>query len=322
MLLETNAVSIGVYPKKLALEDVKHQQFSRFPDIRGFTFEGSDLISFDGVGNHYYKTEYRKDSSDLLAFTSKPGQVSDSIRYKLNIGKNHSWIASYKLIEGITLFFSEDLWVLAREKGSRVNYESIIIDRLKPAADSRGEPPRVEIANLRSKMSKHGRSLKLVGVTKGPGLDGDDSQFIVATNLSGFKVITMMCSKDRLGFCRFMRRCLISNGTGQNISSDYLGGIAYKSYDKNSKILLLGDRQYNRIFVYSYHSCYHIRQVAVMDLPEYLGKLREIHIDDRDNLWVSTQSRDPLNNSSLYMWPKKCWQLEASSDGDVCNSTF
>ena len=322
ILLETNAVSIGVYPKKLALADVKHQQFSRFPDVRGFTFEGDTLISFDGVGNHYYKTEYRKSSSDLLAFTSKPGQVSDSIRYKLNVGKSHSWIASYELIKGIKLFFSQDLWVLAQEKGSRVNYESIIIDHLKPAADSRGEPTRVEIANLRSRMSKQGKSLKIVGVSWGPDLDGDDSQFVVATNLPGFKVTTMMCSRGRLGFCRFMRRCLISDGRGQSISSEYLGGIAYKSYNKNSRVLLLGDRQYNRIFVYSYHSCYHVRQVAVIDLPENLGKLRELYIDGNDNLWVSTQKPDLLNHSSLYMWPKKCWQLEAGTDGNVCNSTF
>ena len=292
------------FQKILKFSDIKYYQFSKFSDVLGVEVLADHLVTFDGEGQHYYRTLFRRKNLDPdLALTNKVGGVSDSSRVAINLGGNFKWIALKPFLDGISILFSSDLSALAIQKNKTVNRESIIVDRIRPAADSRGEPTRREVSHYRKKITSSIEGLSIRGVAKMSAPDQDGSQYIAVTNLTDFRVITLKCSSKRVGHCFFNRTCFLAD-SNEGFGGEYVAGIGLW---KNSKYVLIGDRQYNRIFIYKKNTCHDIRQIAVMDLPEKIGKIRSIFVDSSENLWVSVDTRDFSLSASVYMWPNHKW---------------
>lgn len=193
------------------------------------------------------------------------------------------------------------LALFSLDKLEFVHARSIAWDAVKPARDAKGEPPKPEIQKTQRTFKdayyKAG-SEKFTGMAFDAGrwLGSDANYFFVATNLAGFPLVTLKCSKEDLVSCYFDRTCFVE---GLAIPPGAVAGLALDI--KNRKILL-ADKANHAIHTLAFNSCFDSRTIKATTLDKKIRTITSISIDTDHNLWLSTNQNDDYNNASAYVW--------------------
>lgn len=299
----------------IELKSLRHYQVSKISDVYGIFLDSDTLISFAAEKNFFYKSRYKKNADHHESFTyesysqDKEGLVDYRFPFGKIIGYGR-WLARAPFKNKGYFILGSDLKVAAfSTNGDPIAKRDIIIDRLRPPADSRGEPTRREIYAYRAKLkSKYDmvedKSIISTGFISKPSSfpDVDGAQFIISSRIPSFTILTMKCSDTDLSFCEISRGCFLSGK--QTVKPQYVTGIAYS---QKRDLLFVGDAEHNRIFAYRYYSCHHIRFQGVIHLPEKIRKLSSLLIGADDSLWVSTMGKDSYLNASVYVWSSSDW---------------
>lgn len=297
-------------------KDLKHYQIAKIADVSGIFIEDSSLTSFVAGQKFYFKSRYKKsapDSFGAFAYEHKSVDKEGNANYKFPFGRMvgaGDWIARANFGKHGYFLLGSDLRIAAYSaKEEAIAVKDIILDRLKPPADSRGEPTNKEIYSFRSRLkSAHSgferKDMIVSGFIAKPKKlpDSDGSQFLVSSRIPGFTLLTMKCDPLDPSFCKIKRSCFLSGS--QAVKPEDVSGI---SYSEKRNLLLIGDKKYNRLFAYRYHSCHHVRYLGVIHLPSKLKGLRSFTIDSEDSLWVATKDKDLYLNASVYVWPSASW---------------
>lgn len=300
-------------PKEfLDFKAIRYSQASKEPAVLAITFDKDSLVTLHDKRDYYFHTPFNKNAEEkTMAFTTKPYGIAKSQKFSTGkiIGKGR-WVGRVHFQDrGIFLIDGRfDLGVFDA-KNTPISKRSIILDLLRPAPDSRGEPTNLETSRFRAKLMRNYRTFKpkeiiITGVVPLPKTwhDKDRSQYLVATKISDFTVMTMKCDQKDLGYCAIKRGCFISSRL--RIDPRDVTGIAIS---EARRLLLLGDRKSNRILSYSFRSCFQIKQVGVTYLPDELEEISNLLVDQNDRLWVSTKKKDSRLNSSVFAWESRDW---------------
>jgi hypothetical protein len=178
-----------------------------------------------------------------------------------------------------------------------IEVSSIAWDFPRPAADSRGEPTKVETARFQAAFKK--AMLKAVGTRRIAGAQPlSDDEYIVGTTLPDFPLFTMRCAeKEKLGGCFFDRGCFIS-GDKKGVATS----VSF-AFSRKRKLALFLEPANHAIRVYKFHNCYHSSYAGELQIPKRLLKpATAIHIDSEDRLWLTTEMRDNVSNGNSFVW--------------------
>ena len=295
----------------VSFKDVLHFKVAKKQDVYGIYLENDKLYTFEKGADYYYLSLPNKklDLKDKREFIYEPYKKNseDEIIYRHPLGKRAGrgfWLARAPFDKGHLLLDSHFKIAAFDKEGVAIAKRDIVLDRLKPPADTRGEPTSKEIAAYRLRlkkayekaMSMDKDSLTTGFVRRAARLkDSDGAQFLMATRLPGFRLVTVKCLKTDLSACEVKRACYFSGGS--QLKAEDVTGIAYS---KKRNLVLLGDKKYQRILVFRYDSCHHVQYLGVVHLPEQLKEMRNIFVDEKDVLWVSTKEKDPYLNASVY----------------------
>lgn len=300
-----------IFKEFIEFKEVQYAQVAKNQDVFGLFYHNKRLLTFVDGADFYYATPFNQAApSRTEAFSDKPYAIaaSQKIPFGKLVGKGRFLARApfgelgYFVLDGrlkIAAFTPDDKAVAVR---------TVIIDKVRPARDPRGEPTSIETARARQRLINaykkiDSKNLVVSGMIAMPNVakDPDRSQFLVSTRMKGFPLVSMNCDEKDLSLCRFERFCFLS---GKRPDSINVTGVAYS--DKR-RLLMIGDNKYNRIFYYKYLSCHHVTLVGVGHLPEKLAPLRAMIVGPDDSLWVSTMKKDPYLNSSVYVWPADSW---------------
>lgn len=295
----------------LKFDHIGHSLRSRTNGVYGMYLAAPNVYTFHDRVDYIYQTSYDKTADRTMAFSDIPFGFAKG--EKVPLGKkvgSGRWIG--RIDNGDKGFFLIDarMRLVAFDPDMKfVRETSIVLDKLEPPRDSRGEPTRYELAAFRRRVTKMYDSQPAnariaTGITPRPETwpDADGAQYLMATRLPGFAVVTTKCDPDNWGQCHIVRGCFLSGK--YKVAPENVAGIAVS---RKRNLLLVGDTKYNRILVYDYKSCYHIVLKDVIHLPDRLEKVASLMVDDDDQLWVGTEKQDMFLNASLYIWPSEAW---------------
>ena len=230
--------------------------------------------------------------------------VTDTVRWVLPKDLNlTAWRALEKfkkdliLLEGIHL----SLGIWSTTESRELHRFTIPRDMIKPNADAIGEPTAAEIKKARnifsSEISILGNQPKFVGLAQVPPryLRNDKAAFLVTTKLPHFPLIQIGCQDDGdLGSCMVKRKCDLVLPKG--VKSSAIVGLAYSA---KRDLFAFPDHDQKRIYTFSYASCSKIKIKNVIQVPDEVKSLSQIHIDQDDRLWVTSFLPDDKQDASV-----------------------
>lgn len=185
----------------------------------------------------------------------------------------------------------------------QVARRSIAWDLIKPAADAKGEPTRIETDQLRAKFR---REYQKAGEVKLSGLanfsSGKTQKYLVGTRIAGFPVVMLSCSGEDGSMCYLERACDIPR-----IADMLPSSVAGVAYSKKRKMLIIGDKAKHRLHMFRFDSCFSVKRKSSVELPAKIKSLSNVYVDADDRLWVTSSSADDYLNASAYVWDNKAW---------------
>lgn len=316
--------SIGSYGKNLNFTDISYFSVSRIRNIDGFTAFANKV--------HYV------DTAKPLLYTAHLDPKAPYPDLALRGLKEPDFSADrWKYIPKLSIFTASTLTPLSKPAGSiafvdgthlRLRFVNlakksewatakIAYQKLRPPADSRGEPPRHEVAATRSsfwhalKALAQDRKPIISGLTEWSsskaGAFGDSKaknasqtvRFFAATRAKGFPLVTVHCQLQARSYCSFDRHCWLPKEIG---SSFIPTGI---SFQKSSRLLLISGRR--TIYKVRVKSCFDMRLVGKLQAPKKIADITDIHVDEHDRLWLSTNNIDNYHAANIYAWPQAAW---------------
>lgn len=318
---------------KLKFDQIHHSQISPIRDVAGIYRNNNILITVPEKSNFFITTNYQfEEKESYKAFGNKFNDFANSERktFHQQVGTGR-WRSVLPFAKNSHLFLDgEHMRIIAMEleKDNYISSQSIVLDLIQPAKDSRGEPTDHEIRAYRNQFKKsllniRRQKIKEVNTPKIQGIKqdfqyllpavgmallpdnwrhGEKAQFIIASQLEGFPLMTMYCSPETLTNCQIERGCFLDKKKPLQASS--LNGIAISA---KRKLLLLGDSDKHEINVFQYLSCHQIKYLGAIKLPRKVFRLHTIFIDHDDQLWIGTQKPDNYLNASLYNWKSGNW---------------
>jgi hypothetical protein len=206
---------------------------------------------------------------------------------------------------------SLDSRVIAVEamSGFFVSQRNIVLDKLRPPKDSRGEPTKLEVAAYRRQfMSAFGHPedhrVRLAGLAPLPPSwrEGEAHQYLLASRLPGFPLMTLQCDEGSLTQCFVARGCFVEGLADMELDS--IAGIATSV---KRRLILVGDRKKALLHVFRFNSCHHIVHAGDISLPERLKEIANLSIDDADRLWITTMRPDDFQNANVFLWDADAW---------------
>ena len=302
---------------QLKMTDVKHSQISKVRHIGYFQKIGKKIVSFPNRGDFFLNTNYRADApKKTLGFSKLEGDISDSMRNSLPKIMSRVAVRGYRessrdsilILDGIGL----KMYALDNTDLSFISQHDIVADRIRPAADSRGEPLTNEIFSFRQQFIKSFNSVapnkvKFNSMRLIPSRwKRGRSQYIVSTNIPGFPLLTIHCSSKNLTNCTIDRGCFV-DGMRSFKNKDKSLNLRGLGISEKRKSLVLADAEKNELLLMRYHSCHHIALLRKIKLPKELKPVTGVMVDKNENLWISTSDYDLKTDSSLYVWPATKW---------------
>ena len=312
---------------RLEMKDVAAAQMAVTRGVGALTLIGETLVTVDRASDRFLLTPFSlakglvdptagsSGGATQAAASSEETSVfgdSESRPFAKEVAGERRFMAVAPFVRSTLLFLeSADARIIAVENpsGFFVSQRAIVLDKLKPAADPRGEPTTLEVATFRQRfMHAFGHindgTIKLAGMAELPPKwrGGDAHQFLVASRIPGFLLMTMHCIEADLSQCRIVRGCF-AEGIG-DLLPEAVAGVALSSA---RRLVLIGDRLRHRLVVFRFDSCHDVVRVAEIALPIELKELGSVAIDTDDRLWVSTLSADDYKNANVFMWPRAAW---------------
>ena len=213
------------------------------------------------------------------------------------------------LLDGRTLALLEG----RRDQMTMTSVRTVPWDLLRPAADSRGEPTRVETATTRAAFAKRyveTTGSRVVGMAKLPEslTNHRPAGYLLATRIRDFPLLLMECPGDEPSSCLLTRACNLEWGRHAGVkfpvSQDGFEGLAISG---KRHLILIGEPDRRRILLFSYQSCFHLPLVGELKLPDRLRTLTALAIGADDSLWIVTKQQDDFDNAAVFRWPASSW---------------
>ena len=292
---------------ELKKEDVKEWQIAPMGGISSFTKSKDIFYEMPFREPYYYEVKYnRNPTSGDLAFGDQRSLSAGMIRHNFSeeYFKQYVW-ADVAILDDKILFV--DSWnyrIFYRDMKTNEYSRNgdIIIDRTKPADDSRGVAPPVEINSSRYQFKKSLKSLKFPSdgfisfSPLGEKLENDGAQFLVLTGLRRFPIVTMKCDLGSKPSCSYRHTCM-GDRRLENSSAMY--------FHPQTRRLLLVDSNTNNLKIFKYNSCYDIKFVETIKFPEKIPEITDLHLDDDGTLWTSYKKKDQYLSAILVKWKMK-----------------
>lgn len=261
----------------------------------------------------------------------------------------------------------QEVWVSAQQRGNKILLVdglhlrlksldvdtlqplisgSIVWDKIRPAADSRGEPTREEIARARAAF-KFGfwntRGLRLTGMSAvrdriklpklakaskktpehaskhsrkpvklpllHPDLTSSADKALDQDEQAVFFSSRIQSFAVLLGDCSFSVHpvCQLNR---QCFVSGRLPEVSSRrgiAYERKTRTLVLGSPKDHSLYVYRFHSCYRVVFLGRLLLPKRIKTLTNVGIDPFARLWVSSAHADDYFNASVFFWQPEDW---------------
>lgn len=297
----------------LDAEEVSHFMRDRSGKLNSLSVRDKTVMTFPKSETFFWRTSYLDQNEGEFAFTQKPLGLASSEKNELGQGmKGGQFVGLGNAHSDWDILLDGRGFVISLTKeGTPFIKSSLIVDQIRAASDSRGEPTIRENSILQHRIrqlfhEKRPKEITFTSLIEIPANfhDSDQSQFFVTSNLKGFPLMTLRCSDPQKAGCRLERQCFLSGKTKVPEEGVYGVGV-----HPDKKWVLLGSRQYNRVMVYRYSSCFHLREVGLMHLPDHFGPITGIYVDDKERLYILTQEKDLKLGATLFIWPKEAWLL-------------
>jgi hypothetical protein len=225
--------------------------------------------------------------------------------------KDGRWMPMGRLKDGILLFLEPwllDVVAFDLAKNEVIAKKSLILDRLKPAKDSRGEPTGVEIDRLRKEIVRQYQVMAGQQFFAGVSLlkeDGKakDTQFILLSRIKQAPIMIASCSKETVGYCQIERSCFWSEP-----KATALGDLLGLGFSAKHKTAIIGDRKNHQLKFYRFNSCFDMVYQKTMDLPLKIKPVNSVSVDQTDGIWISSDQPDGYTNSPIYYWSSSRWR--------------
>lgn len=296
------------FKKQLAFEALSYSQLSPQAGVTGLLVEKERLVSVFGGDPSAFVAAFRLGDKKFLAdmtFEIPPGE---RITFDKRVPSGH-WRGLIPVGKERLLFLDGAGGSLMAVEGKAMKFLShrqIIVDLIRPAGDSRGEPTARETAAMRKRFTKHflaaqGSGLVFTGIVPLPRKWGnkDGAKFLLATRVTGFPVVTMRCNENDVTQCQLERACDLGGWRPKDAVD-----VAGLAYSEKSDEILIADRRDHSLRVFQASSCAHSPYRGDLRLPEKLKSPTNIAVDDDGRLWVTTERPDDYRNGSVFMWEK------------------
>ncbi len=310
----TNPLAYAVEAKtKLDWMKLKYAQPAIESDLGPMILAGEHLLMAPFQGNFYIKTKFDAAAPDSRkAFDVGKNDLSQSER--LPFGEKVGdgvWTAG--VLEGPRTIWLDGKRMRAivfdPKAGPSAFVQTMVIDKIRPFPDPRGEPTRHEVAITRDKFIK-GFRLRIDREIVGAGMVRVPDQwasarvhpFLMATRIPGYPLVTVRCPKEHPGYCEVDRQCFLAGGP--DLDKIELAGLGLS---QKSRRIVLGDAKGHRILIYRFQSCYHVPFEREITLPKEVKEIRNVMIDPDDRLWLSTRFSDDFHNASVFVWEASAW---------------
>ena len=347
ILLTTQTSRAGeAINKELTLQGVSHFLPGLIRDIGAIYRKDDSLIIIPNKGTNFLVNKYDERVADHLAafHLNDSDALWNLLRttFPKTVGEGY-WRAALPFAKNTLLFLDGmNARIIAYDAAEKsfIFERSVILDRLKPPRDKRGEPTNPEIAAFRAKFTKSlaklvaanekvkglplvidpertkeaklrgmvpvipNPHLTLTGIAKIPEgwPRGDDAQFLVSSEIEGFSLMTMHCDEKNVSLCLIKRGCYL-----ESVGKLTPDGVVSLAVSKKRNWLLIGDKIQHEIAIFKYDSCYHVHRIGTILLPYEMYELSAIMVDDADNLFIGTRFPDNYNNAALYVWLANAW---------------
>lgn len=306
--------SIGCYGKNLKFEDIRFFSVSRTRSIAGLAVlkdalhytapKRANLYSAVIDGKAPYPDLVIRGgkepdfSADLWAF-AKDGKKSEVTA----ISRYPKWPDGALFIDGRRM----QLRFIDLNKPLEVARGDLIADKIRPAADSRGEAPRAELVAVRRQFVK-GVKTRLAQrgiIITGASLyrtDKTTSRYLATTTLPGFPLVTILCTLNSSYYCKIDRACQLPPSVLARVKGQPLVGAGYHP---SGRTLVVADR--SQVYRLQINSCFDIRLRARLTPPAKIRALTGVTIDAGRKLWLATAGLDDYHAANIYAWDKSDW---------------
>lgn len=299
--------------KQFDLAKIRHSQITLESSLYGVYREGRTVLSFPGESSFYIRSVYNPDAKERdLGFGSlhnpyegservpfEPKDKIRRVRSALHIGTRWAFLD----------VMNRQLLVWDEARKSWQMPADLILDLPKPAADSRGEPTRAEIAALRARLTKtlskeKGNPDLIAGITAIPKTwkDKDGSQYVLWLRAGSSPLMTVKCDQPNLRVCQLQRACFV-----KGISPSDIEAVNSISLDPKAQTLLLLNRSKQKVLELSGHSCHSLQAKDAYRLPKNLENAQGIFVDDANGLWLALRESEGASSASLFTWDAKDW---------------
>jgi hypothetical protein len=299
---------VGRFQPILKFEDIHYSHISMVKSVAGIWRVG-DVIYTTGKTPAFYLTPINsppKDYDPLLDIApSEKVTIPES-------GPSDEWLPMGELTADKVMFFNKNSLRVAlfnRKDWSLLEAKDLVVDQVKPAKDTRGEPTQKETLALQGKLRAFYNKLKkdvpLIKSIAALPLDkreADAHQYVALTDFPDHPVMTISCSGAQPLYCKLARACFAR--LPKEVRLDQLAGI---SFSEKRKIMLVGNPAEKRLEVFHYSSCFDVVHAGKIDYSVKLKALQSLHVDPSDGLWITTSEPDDYRNGSVYFWQPGDW---------------
>lgn len=247
-----------------------------------------------------YKDQRISSNIDVNTSAIRISLMKKSKKFNLNALTN---ISQNKLaiLDGIDF----KIKIFDNSKKAIISSADIIIDKIAPPPDSRGLPPKKENLinrkNFLRSINKNKKSIIFSGITF-LKKNSQSLLFLSSTLLKKFPLVLIECSLKNPSYCYVKNNCFIDQSIFRNTA------LVSISYNKKKEYLVFSDKSQNRVLVYKYQNCFHSKEYLEIHPPKLLKKLTASSIDNKDNLWLSTEELDNYHNANIYSWKLQDWK--------------
>lgn len=308
--------------KNLDFKKVKWSLMTLDDDTGGILIEKDRVLVWPQLGTSVAATPFNpKGTESKSAFSAKSSVYSPLTRITITQPQDNKpgepgILKAPIILRGLVPFGqnqyigidSRDAQVMTFDsKMFAMNVQNqIILDLPLPPRDPRGEPTKIETANLRARLSRAikkvvGKPL-LAGFTAKPNYIKTSESYVVWSNIESFPLFLASCSNKDGVRCQLTRACDVSLSRGLD-QAEWSGLAASEQRQR----LYVGNRNGNSIEIFRGTACLNMTHEGSIKLPEELGSLRSIFVDTADRLWVTTQKPDNYLNASAYAWDSNDW---------------
>lgn len=299
---------------ELNFKAIHHAQIGIDKGVFAILRSGDQIFSIPQFSDYYIQYPYdamQSKSEQAFQMGERDTAPGKRIRFPEKLGMRfwkgvwqkdgYLWFLDASGPRVITLDTGKTRWSKIRD---------IVVDLLKPAADSRGEPPKKEIQTFRSQFKKSYKKLTkdlphVFGWTVLPSKQAkrfSGNHFLLLSRVPNFPLLAMTCKNPQKPDCMIARACQLQLPKG--VDQEKLAGIAFSP---KRNLLLIGNYSSNEIYLYQANSCYHLPLVKRLKLPKEIHELASLYVDDEDNLWIGSSEPDSYRNASTYRWNSDSW---------------